>query len=170
MSGAAGSPVDWSGWAAEIRATLLFIVADGRVLLIRKKRGIGAGKVNGPGGKIEPGETARESAVREAREELHVTALDPVKVGELWFAMSDLPDIHCQVFRATRYTGIPTETPEAVPLWTPVDAIPFDDMWEDDRHWLPRMLAGEGFWGRFVFEGERIVWKELRFGVEWGQE
>lgn len=160
-------PVDWSAWTPEIPATLLFIVADGRVLLIRKKRGIGAGKVNGPGGKIDPGETPVESAVREAREELHIEPLDPVKVGELWFAMSDLPDIHCHVFRATRFTGVPTETPEAVPLWTPVDAIPFDEMWEDDRHWLPELIAGRTFLSRFVFEGEKIVWMEQRLGVEW---
>ena len=33
----------------------MFVVQKGRILLIRKKRGIGAGKVNGPGGKFEPG-------------------------------------------------------------------------------------------------------------------
>ena len=33
----------------------MFVVQGGKILLIRKKRGIGAGKVNGPGGKFEPG-------------------------------------------------------------------------------------------------------------------
>lgn len=45
-------------WTPDILATLMFVVQDGKILLIRKKRGIGAGKVNGPGGKFEPGETA----------------------------------------------------------------------------------------------------------------
>lgn len=45
-------------WTPDILATLMFVVQKGRILLIRKKRGIGAGKVNGPGGKFEPGETA----------------------------------------------------------------------------------------------------------------
>ena len=48
-------------WTPDILATLMFVVQKGRILLIRKKRGIGAGKVNGPGGKFEPGETARNA-------------------------------------------------------------------------------------------------------------
>ena len=46
--------MDWKNWIPRERANLCFIVKDGSVLLIRKKRGLGAGKVNGPGGKIEP--------------------------------------------------------------------------------------------------------------------
>ena len=50
------SPIDWTCWQGVIHATLMFIVKDGRILLIEKKRGLGAGKINGPGGKIDPGE------------------------------------------------------------------------------------------------------------------
>jgi len=35
---------------------LCFLLRDGEVLLIRKKRGFGAGKINGVGGRIEPSE------------------------------------------------------------------------------------------------------------------
>lgn len=35
----------------------MFVVRGGEILLIEKKRGHGAGKVNGPGGKIDPGES-----------------------------------------------------------------------------------------------------------------
>ncbi|MBT4161861.1 MAG: NUDIX hydrolase, partial [Gammaproteobacteria bacterium] len=45
--------IDWENWEPEEVATLLFVVRDGRVLLIRKKRGLGAGKINGPGGRLE---------------------------------------------------------------------------------------------------------------------
>jgi len=162
-----GRVVDWANWKPVIPATLMFVVDGDKVLLIRKKRGIGAGKINGPGGKIDPGESPLESAVRETVEELHIRPLDPVKMGELWFAMSHIPDIHCHVFRATRWSGTPTETHEATPIWTPVDAIPFDEMWEDDQHVLPHMLTGRTFLGRFIFAGERILWKEVRFDVSW---
>ena len=118
------SPVDWSTWEPEIRATLMFIVKDGQVLLIEKQRGIGEGKVNGPGGKIDPGESPLQCAIRETQEELHVTALGVRKMGELFFAMSDLPDIHCHVFVADDYEGTPTSTPEAIPRWTKVEEIP----------------------------------------------
>jgi len=152
---------DWEGWKGEVLATLLFVVKDGRILLIEKKRGHGAGKVNGPGGKIDPGETALECAVRETGEELHIDAKDARKVAELWFRMSDYPDILCHVFLAENFEGTPTETDEAVPLWVPLDEIPYGRMWEDDRHWLPLVLGGQTLIGRFVFEGEKMVSKEI---------
>ena len=55
-------------WTPDILATLMFVVQKGRILLIRKKRGIGAGKVNGPGGKFEPGEDALACVMREVTE------------------------------------------------------------------------------------------------------
>ena len=62
-------------WTAEDIATLLFVLEDDKVLLIRKKRGLGAGKINGPGGKLEPGETPRQCVMREVREELCISCL-----------------------------------------------------------------------------------------------
>ena len=70
------------------------------------------GQVSFPGGKIDPGETAVESAVRETDEEQGIRVLEPRKMGELWFAMSDIPDIHCHVFMATSFEGEPVETEE----------------------------------------------------------
>lgn len=152
-----------------MRATLMFIRVGEEVLLIEKQRGIGAGKINGPGGKIDPGETPLECAIRETQEELCVTATGVKKMGELFFGMSDMPDIHCHVFMADGYEGTPTETPEAIPAWTKVSEIPYERMWEDDRFWLDDMLEGKSFRGRFVFEGEAIVWQEVTFGIEWEQ-
>lgn len=165
MSDERPSPVDWDDWVPGIRATLMFVVRGDEVLLIRKKRGIGAGKINAPGGKIEPGESPLESAVRETEEELGITALDPLEVGELCFAMSDMEDIHCHVFLARGHAGEPRETDEAIPLWTPLDAIPYGEMWEDDIHWLPGMLAGRTFRGRFAFDRERLRWHHLTWDV-----
>ena len=44
-------------WRPDHIGTLTFLHQHGRVLLMRKKRGHGAGKINGPGGKLESGET-----------------------------------------------------------------------------------------------------------------
>jgi len=161
------SPIDWITWEPVIRATLCFIVRDREILLIDKKTGHGGGKVNGPGGKIDPGETPRQCAIRECQEELHITPLQPVKVGELWFAMSDYPDILCHVFRATSFKGTPTPTPEAVPRWTPIDAIPYDLMWADDAVWLPHVINNIPFSARFAFSGESMQWHEIITGVDW---
>ncbi len=160
------SPIDWSGWVPEIRATLMFIRDGSEVLLIRKLRGIGAGKINGPGGKIDPGETPLESAIRETQEELHVTPLNPRKMGELSFAMTDLPDIFVHVFVASAHEGTPQETEEAIPMWTHQFKIPYQLMWEDDQHWLPRMMEGESFRGKFLFEGERIQWMKIDWDAD----
>ena len=84
----------------ELLVTLCFIVRDGRVLLIRKKRGIGAGKINGPGGKVDPGETPLAAAVRETQEEIGVTPIDPQLRGDLRFHFRDGLRLRCLVYRS----------------------------------------------------------------------
>ena len=157
--------MDWNHWTPHERANLCFIVKDGRVLLIRKKRGLGAGKVNGPGGKIEPGETALASAIREVQEEVCVTPLDLEERGVLHFQFADGYSLECAVFVARDLLGEPVETDEAAPFWVPVDAVPYDEMWADDRHWLPEVLGGQSFRGWFEFDGDMMLSCEVRFGT-----
>lgn len=148
---------DWSSWQAVDPATLLFVIRGGEILLIRKKRGLGAGLINGPGGRLEKGETLTECAVREVEEEVGVTPTGLSERGELKFQFVDGYSIHVHVFTATDCEGMVVETDEAVPLWTPLDRIPFDEMWADDRHWIPLMLAGDRFSGRFIFDEEAML-------------
>jgi 8-oxo-dGTP diphosphatase len=144
-------------WRPQQRATLLFVVRDGRLLLIHKKRGLGAGKINGPGGRIEPGESDRAAAIREVQEELLVTPVGVTESGRLAFQFLDGLSIAVAVFRASGCHGEPSETDEATPLWVALDAIPYERMWPDDEHWLPHMLAGRAFRGYFIFDGERML-------------
>ena len=51
------------------KSTLCFCVKDDKVLLAMKKRGFGAGKWNGYGGKVQEGESPAVTAVRELKEE-----------------------------------------------------------------------------------------------------
>jgi len=154
--------VDWNQWQPRDIATLCFICRDEQVLLIHKKRGLGAGKINGPGGRLEPGEATRDGAIRECREELLIEPLDPVEYGVLSFQFRDGYSLRCHVFRASEYRGTPTETEEARPIWVAQDAIPYDRMWADDIHWLPMMLDGRYFEGRFLFDDDRMVTCEVR--------
>lgn len=151
------SEIDWASWRARDVATLVFVRREGEVLLMRKKRGLGAGKINGPGGRIEPGEEAVACAVREVQEELCVTPLGLEPVGENAFQFVDGYSIHAAVFRATAFTGVPTETDEAIPLWFDLAHLPYDEMWEDDPLWLPHVVAGRRFSGRFVFDGDVML-------------
>ena len=156
--------VDWATWEPNIRATLLFVIRDDQVLLIHKKRGIGAGKINGPGGKIDPGETAMECAVRETQEELHVTASGVAEAGLLWFDFVDGTKIHCIVFRADDFEGEPTETDEAVPLWFALDDVPFDRMWQDDELWFPSLLNRVPFELKATFDDDQLLDAQLSVG------
>jgi 8-oxo-dGTP diphosphatase len=149
--------IDWATWVPTMRGTLLFVRDGDQVLLIRKRRGLGAGKINGPGGKLEPGETPLQCAVREVEEEVGVTAHDPIERGELYFQFVDGLRLHVLVFDATAFSGEPVDTEEAFPLWVAEREIPYHEMWADDRVWLPHMLAGRPFVLRAVFEGDAML-------------
>ena len=156
--------VNWSAWAPKERATLMFILQNGKMLLIHKKRGFGAGYYNAPGGRLEAGETPLECAIRETQEELCITPLDPVHAGTLMFQFIDGHSIHGEVFTATRFEGIPTETDEAIPHWFSMDELPWHNMWADDPVWYPKMMAGEKFTGRFTFDHKTMLDHELLDG------
>lgn len=159
--------IDWNSWQPQQRATLLFVIRDGQVLLIRKKVGLGAGKINGPGGRINQGESPSEGAVREIQEELCVTPVGVCQTGELRFQFVDGLSLHVYVFKADDCLGDPQETDEADPLWIGTTAIPYNRMWADDRHWMPAMLEGKYFQGRFIFDGDRLLDYELQVDTTW---
>ncbi len=143
--------------------TLCFIERDGEILLGKKKRGFGAGRWNGFGGKVETGETIIESLKREAREELSLTIEDDdvKKVGELYFKVldnNDWNDIDVHVFYGTCQSE-PIESEELVPGWFAKDAIPYDEMWVDDPLWLPQVIAGKKIIGHFTLTEKNVLTK-----------
>jgi 8-oxo-dGTP diphosphatase len=149
--------VDWSTWHPTLRTVLVFIVNNGNILLIRKKRGLGAGKINGPGGKVEPNEIPWQAAIREVREEIGVTPVGLEAMGELSFQFADGLAMYCVVFRAANYRGLLQETEEATPVWVPLHKIPFEEMWADDAHWFPYLLQGERFRGFFTLDVDKLL-------------
>jgi 8-oxo-dGTP diphosphatase len=153
--------IDWTTWQPVEKATLLFVIDGDRVLLIEKKRGLGAGKINGPGGRLEAGETLAECAVRETQEELLITATGVEAAGELNFQFTNGHSIQGFVYKATGWVGEPTETDEAKPFWCSLDEIPFGRMWADDAIWIPHMLNGKTFLGRFLFDDDTMLGHEF---------
>ncbi|MFK7886618.1 MAG: 8-oxo-dGTP diphosphatase [Gammaproteobacteria bacterium] len=149
--------IDWLAWTPTERATLMFVVRGDQILLIRKKRGMGAGKINGPGGRFEQGESPEDCAVRETMEELHVRPLSPTLRGRARFHFTHGYRLTVFCFVSYAHEGEATETDEAIPLWTPLNAIPYDQMWADDALWLPMLLRGEVFDGRYIFAGDKMV-------------
>jgi 8-oxo-dGTP diphosphatase len=138
-----------------VKAVLCFLLRDGEVLLIRKKRGFGAGKINGVGGRVEPGERPEEAAVREVFEEVgvRVRSLEPAGTLEFYSADSE-PDWLIHVFLSRDFEGEPRESEEASPRWYRLGELPFEEMWEDDRVWLRYALSGKRVEGRFWYDRE----------------
>jgi 8-oxo-dGTP diphosphatase len=153
--------VDWDNWQAKDPATLVFVIQYGKILLINKKTGLGKGKVNGPGGKVEKGEQPEACAIRECQEELSITVSDLQYCGQHRFQFVDGYSIHVWVYKTDKFEGIPTESIEAKPLWVSLDEIPYEQMWEDDRIWLPMLLRNERFQGRWIFDGDLMLDYEL---------
>ena len=149
--------IDWELWQPTEYATLCFVMRNGQILLIRKKRGLGAEKINGPGGRLEAGETALTAAIREMQEEIGVTPTGLEQIGELFFHFLDGYRLQVTVFAASGCTGQLRETDEATPFWVPISQIPYENMWQDDRHWLPLLTARRKFKGYFVFEGDQLL-------------
>ncbi|MBU1201344.1 MAG: 8-oxo-dGTP diphosphatase [Nanoarchaeota archaeon] len=137
--------------------TLCFVHEDDRILLAMKKRGFGAGRWNGYGGKVEEGEGIEESAKREVFEEssMNVRELERMAVIDFEFDDSVLT-VH--VFEALSYEGEAVETDEMKPKWFSKDEIPYDSMWDDDKLWLPLFIEKKKFLGYFRFdEKDKVV-------------
>jgi 8-oxo-dGTP diphosphatase/2-hydroxy-dATP diphosphatase len=133
--------------------TLCVLQDKDRVLLGMKKVGFGAGRWNGFGGKLEPGETVEQATKREMVEESGVIVESIDKMGQIDFEFAakpgDILEVH--IYRAEKWTGDPRESEEMKPEWWKVTEIPFNKMWPDDRYWMPLFLAKKKFTGRFLF-------------------
>ena len=129
-----------------------------QVLLGHKKTGLGSGKIVGLGGHVESGETPAQAAAREVNEEagIDVAPDDLIQAAHLTFIFPVRPewDMTVDVFTSAEWKGDATETSEITPEWFPFTALPLDRMWDDARHWLPRVLAGEHVRASFTYAGD----------------
>ena len=133
------------------------IVRDGRVLLGLKKRGFGEGFLNGFGGKVEPGETVDEAALRELREEAGISALDATRRGVLTFVYDDQPrPMRVHVYHASAFEGTPTETDEIAGMARDRRGALREDV-ARRRALVPAFLAGNKFVGTFWFTNTTTI-------------
>jgi 8-oxo-dGTP diphosphatase len=128
------------------------------VLLGQKKTGFGTGKTVGLGGHVEDGETPAEAAAREVKEEAGIS-VEPGALTEVAFITFLFPvcpkwDMTVNVFTSAEWTGEAVPTPEIIPQWFPVSALPLGRMWDDARQWLPRVLAGERLRATFSYAAD----------------
>ncbi len=145
-------------------ATLCIVRSGDKILLGMKKKGFGAGKYNGFGGKVEPNETVEQGALRELREESGLVANDAKKLAELTFKFPHKEEWNqvVHVYVTHSWAGVPVESDEMKPEWFDLTRIPYQQMWIDDEHWLPHVLAGKFVTATFVFsQNESILEKDV---------
>jgi 8-oxo-dGTP pyrophosphatase MutT (NUDIX family) len=145
-------------WRKPLRkVTLCFLVDGDSVLLGLKKRGFGAGKLNGVGGKLKERESVEECSIRETREEIGVVIKKMKKAGVIRFYTSNLPEADAfnqevHVFVVSEWEGRPSESEEIRPGWFNKNELPFEKMWSDDPYWLPKVLAGKYVDAEILFD------------------
>jgi len=148
------------------KTTLAFLIRENQILLAMKKRGFGAGKWNGYGGKVKEkkGESIKEAMAREMKEEIGVKPLVYKQQAVLKFLFHNAPqnqnsNQECYVFLIDKWQGEPQESEEMKPQWVPISKIPYAKMWIDDSLWLPKVLARKNLKAEFVFDskGEKIL-------------
>jgi mutator protein MutT len=135
--------------------TLLFLRKGDDILLAMKKRGFGANRYNGVGGKIDSGETIEQALVRECQEEIGVTPQTYQKVAEHDFVQPHGPEpwrMYVHVYMCDSWEGEPAESEEMAPEWFKVTEIPYAQMWQDDEFWIPQVLGGDKVYGEFTFD------------------
>ncbi len=154
--------------------TLAFLLKENEICLAMKKRGFGEGNWNGYGGKVGEGETVAAAAVREIKEEsgVEVNERDLFEIALTDFIFEDGKHLLVHTYVTRVWVGEPIETEEMRPRWYTFDAIPYDLMWADDIHWLPRVLKGEKLRGTVYFntDGETIKDMEWKVADERGQD
>ncbi len=155
--------IDWDEWEPTETCVITYLFDDaGNVLLIDKKRGLGNGLVNAPGGHIEEAETAMEAAIREFKEETGLDVSGLKHMGVLNFQFRDGLAMKGHVFFSNSHSGTMVETDEAKPYWCPTTAIPYDKMWADDQLWLPLALDGKHFEANFIFDDRTMLSSDVQ--------
>ncbi|MFZ2154100.1 MAG: NUDIX domain-containing protein [Candidatus Moraniibacteriota bacterium] len=131
-------------------ASLGFLLREDKILLAKKAKKIGAGRLNGYGGGIDGDETPQESMVRELKEEAGVitseSSLEKVSIIDFHNTKSDGQTFVCRVhiFFINEWIGEPKESEEMLnPTWFDIKNLPFDEMMPNDKDWLPQALAGK---------------------------
>jgi len=128
----------------------------------------GEGKWKSVGAKLRADENPFEGAVREVLEEtgLVVSNLKPHGVLSFYFGQKIEADWVVYVFSTNAFKGRLKSSEEGTLRWFAFDEIPYHDMWEDDKYWLPFLLKGKRLHGDFYFNKEGTKLEEFNLQID----
>ncbi|MFP4394108.1 MAG: NUDIX hydrolase [Anaerolineales bacterium] len=143
-----------------IPRALIFLTRPDEVLLLRgaEDKRLWAGKYNGLGGHIEPGETPRQAAARELQEEAGLLAPDLNLRAIIHVTMPEPPGVMLFVFVAPApANAILAPSEEGTPIWVRRDALATLPLVDDLPELLPRVLSpGPLIFGRYLLTDEEM--------------
>ncbi|MEO8691651.1 MAG: NUDIX domain-containing protein [Candidatus Saccharimonas sp.] len=131
------------------QATLCFPIKGDAVLLAEKQKKIGAGYLNGFGGKPEPTDKSiYDTNARETKEEIGISVKNARKMGEIVFhnpsEYSELRNMIVHIFTASEWDGEPIESDEMKKAaWYKITDLDFSQFLPADILFIPRILSGE---------------------------
>ncbi len=116
------------------------------------------GKWNGLGGKLDPGETPEECAIREVHEESGLVIVKPLLKGILTFPQfANEEDWYAFVYLAREFSGDMIDSAEGVLEWIKDDRLLELDLWAGDYIFLPWLEQPGFFSGKFVYKFGELV-------------
>lgn len=147
------------------RYTLCLVTKENQILLGYKKQGFGQGRWNGFGGKVNEKESIVLAVKRELAEECGLIAksLEPIGIVNFEFRKNPGRILEVHLFKCDDFNGEVKESDEMRPQWFLSEELPVDEMWDDDKYWLPLFLQGKKFTGYFLFaENDKVIKHELK--------
>jgi len=142
-------------------ATLCYLKHSGSTLMIhriKKQNDMHAGKWNGLGGKLEPGETPEECAIREIREESGLLVSNPLLKGFLTFPLFAADeDWYAFVFLVSQFEGRLIDSQEGILRWVPDQDLLDLELWAGDRIFLPWLERPGFFSGKFIYQDGDLI-------------
>lgn len=136
------------------RVTNCVLIRDEKILLLQKPR---RGWWVAPGGKMEPGESVRDSCIREYREETGIYLKNPQLKGIFTMIMKENDQLLSEwmmfTFVANDSDGIDLDESEEGKLeWQKIDQLKKLPMAAGDYHILDYMIHGKGIiYGTFTY-------------------
>ncbi len=143
--------------------TLVFLTRDDQILMLQgaPDKRLWAGKYNGIGGHLEPGESPYRSALRELREETGLVVESLALRAVIHITLPTPPGVVLFVFLGAAPVGEPTESDEGIPVWVEVTALSELPLVEDLPELLPRLLEpGPVLFATYFVSDEGL---EIRF-------
>lgn len=148
-------------------ATLCYVRRDNHTLMIhrvKKENDMHAGKWNGLGGKLEPGETPEECALREIWEEAGLRVKSLALKGIITFpGFANDEDWYTFLFLIDKFEGKLIDSPEGTLKWIPDDEVLKLNLWPGDLIFIPWLDRPEFFSGKFVYQDGQLIEHDVVF-------